>query len=488
MNEVNLVPYLSPPFPVKSLQVVEMRIQDIADILIMTILVYQLYFWFRKTRALQVVLGLGSLVLLYIITKNLGLFMTNWVLQELGTVIFIVIVVVFQGEIRQALYRFSLLRNFFDKNDEACSLDIGGIVTTVFTLAENRTGAIIVFERKEKLDDYLLHGVALDSLVSSQLLASIFVNGTPLHDGAVIIRNSRIAEASTHLPLSLSGDLPQYLGTRHRAAVGLTEKTDALVLVVSEERGEISCASAGELTVIRSRDELTALLEAAVATVTSPLPKFSLHARLSRNLLPKFVTLLLVLICWLLINERQVGVQSVTAQVKFHDLPENLTLNSDLPSELDVQLKVLSSLFVSTKKLEIAADIDLSKIHEGVNSLTVDGKSFQLPLGVSVVKVSPAVVKVTAEKKMYRDLPVHLTKTGRLPRGVKIRSITLTPTRVRVLGAGTDLASLRQLDTEALNLATISKSQVLELNLIPPSAQVQFSGEQTVKADIVVTK
>jgi len=128
-----------------------MRIQDVADILIMTILVYQLYFWFRKTRALQVVIGLGSLVLLYIITKNLGLFMTNWVLQELGTVIFIVIVVVFQGEIRQALYRFSMLRNFFERNDEPVTLDIDGIAATVFALAARRTGAIIVLSARRSL-------------------------------------------------------------------------------------------------------------------------------------------------------------------------------------------------------------------------------------------------------------------------------------------------------------------------------------------------
>jgi uncharacterized protein (TIGR00159 family) len=465
-----------------------MRIQDVADILIMTILVYQLYFWFRKTRALQVVLGLGSLVVLYIITKNLGLFMTNWVLQELGTVIFIVIVVVFQGEIRQALYRFSLLRNFFDRNDESFSLDIHGIVLTVFALAERRTGAIIVFERKERLDDYLLHGVALDCLVSSQLLASIFEDRAPLHDGAVIIRNSRISEASSHLPLSLSTDLPQYLGTRHRAALGLTEKTDALVLVVSEERGEVSYASAGELVIIKCRDELTALLESSLVTANVNLPIFSLKERLVKNLLPKFVTFLLVLTCWLLINARQGGVQSVTAQVKFHDLPENLALKNDLPSELDVQIKVLSTILMSAKKPEITADIDLSKIHEGVNSITVEGKSFQLPLGVSVVKVAPAVLKITAEKKIFRDLPVYLKRTGRLPKGVKLRSVILKPATVRVLGPESSIAQLVQIYTETLDLGTVTRNQVLEVKLLSPLPQVQLSSDESVKALLVVSK
>jgi diadenylate cyclase len=465
-----------------------MRIQDVADILIMTILVYQLYFWFRKTRALQVVLGLGSLVLLYIITKNLGLFMTNWVLQELGTVIFIVIVVVFQGEIRQALYRFSLLRNFFDRDDETFSLDIPGIVSTVFALAERRTGAIIVFERKERLDDYLLHGVALDCLVSSQLLASIFEDRAPLHDGAVIIRNSRISEASSHLPLSQSTELPQYLGTRHRAALGLTEKTDALVLIVSEERGEVSYASAGELVTLKSRDELTALLETSVITAKASLPNFSLKDRLVKNLLPKLVTLVIVIVCWLLINARQGGVQSVTAQVKFHGLPESLALKNDLPSELDVQLKVLSTIFISAKKLEIAADIDLSTIHEGVNSITVEGDSFQLPLGVSVVKVAPAVIKMTAEKKIYRDLPVSLKKTGRLPKGVRLKSVIMEPAKVRVLGPESSVAQLVQLYTEPLDLDTIARNQIVRLKLISPSPQVKLSSDESVSARLVVSK
>lgn len=465
-----------------------MRIQDIADILIMTILVYQLYYWFRKTRALQVVLGLGSLVLLYILTKNLGLFMTNWVLQELGTVIFVLIIVVFQGEIRQALYRFSLLRNFFNRNEEPFSLDIQGIVSTVFALAERRTGAIIAFERQEKLDDFLLHGVQLDSLVSSQLLANIFEDGAPLHDGAVIIKNSRISEASSHLPLSLSSELPQYFGTRHRAALGLTEKTDALVLVVSEERGEVSAASGGELVAIRTPEELTRLLETSLITRQADVPGFTLRERLLKNLLPKFVTFLLVIACWLLLNARQGGVQSVTAQVKFHDLPENLLLKGDLPAELEVQLKLLSTIFTAAKKLEIAADIDLSKVHEGVNSIPIESKVFQLPLGVSVVKVDPAVLKIIAEKKVYRDLPVSLQRIGRLPKGVRLRSVAFEPARVRVVGSESALAQLNQVYTEAVDLSALDKNQVLELKLSPPPLQVQLKSEESVKAKIVVAR
>ncbi|HTP67257.1 MAG TPA: diadenylate cyclase CdaA, partial [Geobacteraceae bacterium] len=213
------------------------RPQDIADIIIMSFLVYQLYRWFKNTKAMQVVIGLGFLGILYVITKNLGLFMTSWILQELGTVLFVLIIVIFQTEIRQALYKFSLLRNLFGRQENGTQLDLLELASMVFSLAAERTGAIIVLQRKEPLDEYLLHGVPIDGLFSAQLVTSIFRENTPLHDGAVVIRDGRIVQASCHLPLSTNPDFPQYYGTRHRAGIGLSERSDAVVVIVSEERG-----------------------------------------------------------------------------------------------------------------------------------------------------------------------------------------------------------------------------------------------------------
>lgn len=461
-----------------------MRIQDIADILIMTILVYQLYVWFRKTRALQVVLGLGFLVILYIITKNLGLYMTSWILQELGTVIFVLIIVVFQGEIRQALYRFSLLRNFFDRNDQPVSVDLSSIVTTVFSLAEKRTGALIVFERQEKLDDHLLHGVPVDSVVSSQLLFSLFEERSPLHDGAVVIKNGRIAEASTHLPLSASSELPQHFGTRHRAAVGLAERTDALVIVVSEERGTVSTVIGGELTEVKNANELEALLITLLETKAADTLKFSFRERVFNNVMPKFVTFVLVLACWVLINARQGGIQTVTAQVKFHSLPENLIIKDDLPAELEVQLKALSTIFASSRKMDVVADLDLSRIHEGVNNISVDNKVFRLPLGVSVVKVAPALIKVVAEKRVSYEVPVVLKKTGKLTKGVRLRSVTLDPAVVTVSGSESELSRIKQIYTEPFDLSMVSRNQTFEARLLLPSSQIQLKGDESVKIKV----
>jgi diadenylate cyclase len=464
-----------------------MRIQDFADILIMTILVYQLYIWFRKTRALQVVLGLGSLALLYIITKNLGLFMTSWILQELGTVIFVLIIVVFQGEIRQALYRFSLLRNFFDHTDQAAALDIPAVVATVFSLAEQRTGALIIFERQEKLDDHLLHGVPLDCLVSSQLLFSLFDESSPLHDGAVVISQGRISEASTLLPLSASADLPQHFGTRHRAAVGLTERSDALVIVVSEERGTVSMVTGGELFEVKTPQELEKILESSLEVKSTAALKVSFREKVLSNVVPKVVTLTFVIVCWLMINARQGGVQTVMAQVKFHNLPENLVLKNDLPTELEVQLKSLSAIFTPSSKVDIAADLDLSRLHEGLNSISVDNKAFQLPLGVSVVKITPAVIKVFAEKKVYREIPVVLNRAGRLQKGLKIKSLNLEPAVITALGSESDLYRIKQIYTEPLDFSTLNRSQTLDLKLLLPSSRIQFKGSESVKVKIALS-
>lgn len=461
-----------------------MRIQDIADIIIMTFLLYQLYTWFRKTRALQVVIGLGSLVILYIVTKNLGLFMTSWILQELGTVIFVLIIVVFQGEIRQALYRFSMMRNFFGSNAPILPLNLPELAATIFSLAASRTGALIVFERQEKIDDQLLHGVQLDSLVSGQLIASIFEEGLPLHDGAVIIRNGRITEASCHLPLSSSGDIPQHLGTRHRAAVGMAERSDAIVVVVSEERGVVSLVSGGELVEVLTPEMLVSMLKEKLEVFAPKVAGFSVRQRLFNNFIPKLVTLLIVLATWLVINAREAGLQTVRAPVKFHGLPANLVLKADAPEDVEVQLKVLSTLLGKTGKLEVAADLDLSGIREGVNNISLDSRTFQLPLGVSIVRVTPAVLKVVAERKGYRELPVHLRKSGRIQRGVQLRSIMLEPSSVTVTGPVSELSRLRYVETEPLDLSAVGRSQTIEIKLVQPSPQIQVSGKEPVRVRI----
>jgi diadenylate cyclase len=464
------------------------RPQDIADILIMSFLVYQLYRWFKNTKALQVVIGIGFLVVLYFVTKNLDLFMTSWILQELGTVLFILIIVIFQTEIRQALYRFSLLRNLFGRQASASRLDLMELSRTIFALAAARTGAIIVFQRKEPLDEYLMHGVPLDSLVSAQLIATIFRNGTPLHDGAAIIKDDRLTQASCHLPLSANAELPQFYGTRHRAGLGLSERSDAAVIIVSEERSEVSLALGGEMKRIDTPERLSEKLHTLLIPPDQEIVRVSLRKRIFSNLRPKLITVFLVLVSWLIVTAKQGGILTVTAPIKFHNLPDNLVLIKNSPEEIDVQVKIFSKLIPAPKQLDIVADVDLTNIREGTNRVTLKNDDLQLPLGVVVSGISPSVVRVVAEKKVRKALQVRVTTKGRLPGGERLRKIKVDPSSVMAEGPEHVLSQIDSVATEEIDLAGVRRNVVLQKGLLQPTPQIHFLRDEPVKVQLFVSE
>ncbi len=221
---------------------------DAVDVLIVAFVAYQLLLMFKGTRALQMILGLALVYLASRIALKGGLLTVNWVLQNLLAVWFLLIIILFQPELRRTLATFGLrsrLLRAFAKREEAYMID--EIVRSAASLAAKKIGAIIVLEQETKLSDYVDSGVPLDARVSRRLLESIFCSGSPLHDGAVVIQGGRVAAASCLLPLSLASDVSEGLGTRHRAAIGLTEETDAIVIVVSEEMGSVSLVQAGAI-------------------------------------------------------------------------------------------------------------------------------------------------------------------------------------------------------------------------------------------------
>ena len=227
----------------------EFRWIDALDVLIVAFAVYQIILALRGTRAFQMLLGLALLYLASRISLRIGLVTVNWALSNLLAVWFLSIIILFQPELRRALAsvgrRGSLLRAF-SRYQEAHMID--EVVRAVTSLAAKKIGAIIVVERGSRLTDSVDSGTTLDALVSRQMLESIFYPYSPLHDGAVILSRDRIVAAACILPLSINPELPRDLGTRHRAAVGITEESDAVAIVVSEETGMISLVTVGEIT------------------------------------------------------------------------------------------------------------------------------------------------------------------------------------------------------------------------------------------------
>jgi uncharacterized protein (TIGR00159 family) len=229
--------------------IAQFRWIDAVDVVIVAFAVYQLFLMFKGTKAVQMILGLALVYLASRIALKGGLLTVNWVLQNLLGVWFLLIIILFQPELRRALASFGLrsrLLRAFSRHEEAHMID--EIVRTVSSLASKKIGAIIVLERETKLSDYIESGVPIDATLSKRLLESIFNPAAPLHDGAVIIQRGRVAAASCFLPLSLNPDVSEEFGTRHRAAIGLAEETDALVIVVSEETGSASLIRAGTIS------------------------------------------------------------------------------------------------------------------------------------------------------------------------------------------------------------------------------------------------
>ncbi len=220
--------------------------REIIDVGVVGLIYYYLISLVRGTRALSVIYGLVLLLLVYYGSVELGLHTLNWLLTNFLSSIFLVIIILFQRDIRNALAQVGtrgLLRRkvrqvkYLDEIHEAC-----------VQLARRKIGALIVIERSVALGDIMERGGEIDAKVTSELLMTIFQPDTPLHDGAVVIRNGRIAAASCILPLSTTPERDSTLGTRHRAALGLSESADALTIVVSEERGTMSAAASGKLT------------------------------------------------------------------------------------------------------------------------------------------------------------------------------------------------------------------------------------------------
>jgi len=235
---------------------------DGLDILILYYIFYRSLLILRGTRAFQVLFGLVLISFLYFLSEWLELVTINWILKELFGYLVLAIVIIFQSDIRRGLARMGVpFMGTVHKQEEVQLFE--EIARACFRLSERSEGALIVVEREASLIGILAEGTPVDAHVSADLLVSIFNKHSPIHDGAVVIRDGRVEMAGCFLPLSQNPELDQYMGTRHRAALGLTEETDALVFLVSEERQTVSLVFHGKVTAVADTDALRLAVNAA---------------------------------------------------------------------------------------------------------------------------------------------------------------------------------------------------------------------------------
>ena len=226
----------------------QLRWQDALDIGIIAFVVYRLIHMIRGTRAMQMIIGLVVVLLAYVTSQMLGLFTLTWMLDNFLGSIILVIIVIFQSDIRRALTQVGTAPLFGGADRIERGQVLEEVAKAVVALASRRIGALIVLEREVGLNEYIEVGTRLDARVTRELLESVFMPHSPMHDGALVIQKGRATAARCFLPLSVDPNLSRALGTRHRAAVGLTEETDAVAIVISEEQGSISLVAEGKVT------------------------------------------------------------------------------------------------------------------------------------------------------------------------------------------------------------------------------------------------
>ena len=265
--EQNILSYIQSlqEYPIKLVSV-------IIDITIVLLLAYELIKIVKGSRAWQLIKGITFLVIATLLSKVLNLYILNFILSMIMDWGVILIIIIFQPEIRRALEQLGGTNKFsrffgFDKDIVTRTKeDIYKVVIAVFELAKRHTGALIVMERDIKINDIIATGIPMDAEVSPQLIVNIFVPNTPLHDGAVVISENKIAAAACMLPLASDQDIAKELGTRHRAGIGISKESDALAIIVSEETGKVSVAKDGTLIADVREDVLKKILISNIVT------------------------------------------------------------------------------------------------------------------------------------------------------------------------------------------------------------------------------
>lgn len=238
-------------------------IKDIIDIIIVSYVIYKLILLLRGTRAIQLLKGIIVVVIAWVLSLWFELNTLQWMMNQMFTWGVVGVIIIFQPELRRALEQIGrgriFSRSFSEENQEINRM-ISEIMKSLMNLSRRRIGALVVFERQTGLNEYIESGTRVESQISAELLTNIFIPNTPLHDGAVIIRNSRLMAAGCYLPLSENPFISKELGTRHRAAIGMSEVSDAVCVTVSEETGQVSLALNGMVLRDIKEEDLTAKL------------------------------------------------------------------------------------------------------------------------------------------------------------------------------------------------------------------------------------
>jgi diadenylate cyclase len=372
--------------------IANIRLQDVLDILFLTIVAYYLYVWFRETKAFKALAGLLALAIIYTAARAWGLFLTTWMFEIFWQVLIILLIILFQAEIRQVLERVDPIRKIGLRRHSKPAEWIEDFTQAVFSLAERKIGGLAIIERLDKVDEFVTAGTALEGDPTPELLLTLFQKESPLHDGAVLVRQGRVVAAACYLPLSSDEELPKHWGTRHRAALGLSQKCDAMVVVVSEERGEVSLARGGELLTMENEEKFSQSVHGAI---TFPPSEGKSRWQTIRSLIIprwrlKLATLAIVSLVWLMLAGEQNFEVTIKAPVEFKNLPENMEIVQPMKPSVKITARGLRKDAGTLNSRNVQVELDLSSAKLGRKTYRISPKQAVLPgERIDVVRIEP---------------------------------------------------------------------------------------------------
>lgn len=405
----------------------------VADILLISAGIFFLYRTLRGLGTWKIVTGILVAVVFYFFADVMDLKGIEWIFGNLSQVAVIALIVIFQPELRKILEKAASVRRA--KAVEHGETLAGIIAEASFTMAQKHQGALVVFPGKEPVEEWLSGGYPLGAKPSGPLILSLFDPNSPGHDGALIVSSGVFDRFGVRLPLSLGSRMSQELGTRHHAAMGLSEKSDALVVVVSEERGQVSVFRDGQMHPVTSRDQLVDMIishgkEKASYLIELPggSPRWMTLSQMGASL-----ALAALFYSTLIIAQGQILEKFVTVPVKYTASPPNLALIGERDKEFRLHLAGQRSDIDAIIPEQLSVTIDLSKAVAGKQNIFITRENIRLPRHVDLLNVTPPSIEISLAEIIEQEVPIKPQLVGKLPSGLRIRSITVKPDKVKVL-------------------------------------------------------
>jgi uncharacterized protein (TIGR00159 family) len=464
------------------------RWQDIVDVSLNSYILFRFYILFRGTNAFRVLMGIAFLWFFQKLAFSIGLIITSWAIQGITAVAALIIVVVFRNEIRSVLQAKNfktILWGFSQK--AAASSPIGIISESVFDLARRRTGALIVFPGNENIEEVVQGGLSWRGLVSKEMIMSIFWHDNPVHDGAAIIHKDKITEVACILPLSHKNDLPSYYGTRHRAALGLAEATDAMAVVVSEERGTVSVAHKSGIYPVKNRNDLEKQLQEHLGE--RPKLKDGQRKENFRISVAALASFLFIIGVWFSFSRGLETLINMETAVEYMNRNPEVEIIDTSVNSVTLNLSGSGSLIKSMQPEQVKVKIDLRKAAVGKNSFVITDENVSLPPGIVLKKVTPPTVDVTLGIPVVKEVPVQVDWTGKLPKNLWMDKVKISPQVVSLIGGSRILEKISSVYTEKINLNNIYGSDTISVKLaLSPSVKIAPGSSDIVIVDYVVKK